>query len=63
MYNRNKKIFLIKYQISGRDYRMIGYNIEIKEYNECIEELKGNLVMLDMYIRKKIRNEYLELFI
>ena len=42
---------------------MIGYNTEIKEYNECIEELKGNLVMLDMYIRKKLQNEYPKLFI
>ena len=58
-----KKNFLINYKISGRDYQMIGYNTEIKEYNECIKELKGNLVMLDMYIRKKLKDEYPELFI
>ena len=58
-----KKFFLINYKISGRDYQMIGYNIEIKEYKEYIEELKINLVMLDMYIRKNLQSEYSELFI
>ena len=57
------RFYFIDYKISGRDNQTIGGNMFIKEYNECIEELKVNLVMLDMYIRKNLQNEYLELFI
>ena len=52
--NKNNNYIINDYEMSERKY------IEIKEY---IEELKGNLVMLDMYIRKKLQNEYPELFI
>ena len=52
--NNNNDYRINDHQMSERKY------IEIKEY---IEELKGNLVMLDMYIRKKLQNEYPELFI
>ena len=55
--------FYIHYRINSNDYRINGYNIEIKEYKEYIEEIKINLVMLDMYIRKNLQNEYPELFI
>ena len=34
-----------------------------KEFLEYIDELNENFVMLDIYIRKKIKNEYPELFI
>ena len=56
----------IHYRINSNDYRINGHQMREWKYieiNEYIEELKGNLVMLDMYIRKKIRNEYPELFI
>ena len=53
--------FFIDYELFNNNEKFrIGSR---KEINECIEELKGNLVMLDMYIRKKLKNEYPELFI
>ena len=53
--------FFIDYELTNNNEK---YRIgSRKEINECIEELKGNLVMLDMYIRKKLKNEYPELFI
>ena len=58
--------FSIYYRIHNHDYQIIGHPVRERqhiEFNEYIEELKINLVMLDMYIRKKIRNEYPELFI
>ena len=57
------RFYFIDYKISGRNNKTIGGNMFIKEYNECIEELKINLVMLDMYIRKNLQSEYSELFI
>ena len=52
----------------------ISYELENKTFNinscrnkreilEYIDELNENLVMLDMYIRKNLKNEYPELFI
>ena len=53
--------FFIDYELSNNnEIFRIGSR---KEINEYIEELKGNLIMLDMYIRKKLKNEYPELFI
>ena len=52
--------FYIHYKIPNEDDHIIGSR---KEFNEYIEELKINLVMLDMYIRKNLQNEYPELFI
>ena len=54
-------LLLIDYKLSNNnEIFCIGSR---KEINEYIEELKGNLVMLDMYIRKKLQNEYPEIFI
>ena len=56
----------IQYRINNNDYRINGHQMRERkniELNEYIEELKGNLVILDIYIRKKLQNEYPELFI
>ena len=58
--------FSIHYKIPNHDYQIICHPVRERqhiEFNEYIEELKINLVMLDMYIRKNLQNEYPELFI
>ena len=58
--------FSIHYQIHNHDYKINGHQMRERkhiEFNEYIEELKINLVMLDMYIRKNLQNGYPELFI
>ena len=71
--NEEVSYIIMRYSIGSFNLLLIDYklsnNNEIfcigsrKEINEYIEELKGNLVMLDMYIRKKLKNEYSEVLI
>ena len=47
----------------GHETVNINYRRNKRELLEYIDELNENLVMLDMYIRKNLQNEYPELFI